>query len=233
MKAFLLAAGLGTRLRPLTDQTPKCLLPVGGTPLLSIWVRALAGIGVSDILVNTHHLAGQVERWARDWSYPRITLVHEESLLGSGGTLRANSDFMAGEESFVIVYADMLVQTDLRRLLDCHAAHRAPLTIGVYKVEFPRESGIVVFDADGTVTDFQEKPPEPKSEWANSGIFAARPALLSWLPNTEFSDLSIDVLPSMVGRMKACPLDGVFKDIGTPDRYAAANSLMGRDRALL
>lgn len=224
MKAFLLAAGLGTRLRPLTDQTPKCLLPVRGVPLLSIWVAALAQLGVSDILINTHHLPAQVEAWARPWTHPRITLAYEPRLLGSGGTLRANRDFVRGADSFLIVYADMWVETDLHRLMECHRGHSGPLTIGVYKVEYPRESGIVVLDRDGTVTGFEEKPEHPRSEWGNSGLFAARPSLLSYLPERDFSDLSTDVLPRLIGKMKACRLEGIFRDIGTPERYAAVNA---------
>ena len=89
MKAFLLAAGLGSRLRPLTDRTPKCLLPIGGRPMLQIWLEQMGSWGVTDVLVNTHHLWEQVEAFASTWrGKAKLHLAHEPDLLGSAGTLR-------------------------------------------------------------------------------------------------------------------------------------------------
>jgi len=107
MKAFLLGAGVGSRLRPLTDHTPKCLVPVRGRPLLAIWFDALVRHGVSEVLLNTHHLPGRVREFV-ETSTPtglRVTLFHEERLLGSAGTVAANRDFVAGESSFFVIYA--------------------------------------------------------------------------------------------------------------------------------
>ncbi len=101
MKAFLLAAGLGTRMRPLTDQTPKCLLTIGGIAMVDIWLDAMLRAGVSDVLVNLHHLADQVEAHvARRRRPPAVRLSYEPALLGSAGTLAANRDFVASEEFF-------------------------------------------------------------------------------------------------------------------------------------
>lgn len=222
MKAFLLAAGLGTRLRPLTDSIPKCLLPVGGDPLLSVWIDLLAGVGVNEVLVNTHHLHEQVEAWARAQSKLKVVLSHEPELLGSGGTVRANRSFVGEDESFLIVYADMWVQTDLRVLLDKHRTHNAPLTLGVYPVKFPRESGVLVLDERDVIVDFEEKPQTPKSSWANAGLMVARREFFSYLPDRPYSDLSLDVLPALVCIMVGCKMQGTFQDIGTPERYAEA-----------
>jgi mannose-1-phosphate guanylyltransferase len=121
MKAFLLAAGLGTRLRPITDSTPKCLLPVGGRPMLDIWLDALAKAGVSDVLLNAHHLADQVEEHvAARVGAPTVHLVVEPELLGSAGTLRANRDFVIGEDMFLAINADNLTDFDLGVLIDAH-----------------------------------------------------------------------------------------------------------------
>jgi mannose-1-phosphate guanylyltransferase len=224
MKAFLLAAGLGTRLRPLTDTVPKCLLPVGAVPLLSLWMQALESIGVEEVLINTHHLPDQVRAWAATQS-ARITLSYEPELLGSGGTLHANRQFVGNNESFLIIYADMWVQTDLRVLIEKHTRHPLPLTLGVYRVKFPRESGIALLDDNDVVVGFEEKPQDPKSPWANAGIMIARSEFLGFLPDRAFSDLSIDVLPELVSRMMACRMEGIFHDIGTPERYAEAQRL--------
>lgn len=224
MKAFLLAAGPGTRLRPLTDRVPKCLLPVGGVPLLSLWVKALSSIGVDQVLVNTHHLPEQVRVWAETQPL-QVTLTYEPELLGSAGTLRTNRAFVRDDDSFLIVYADMWVKTDLRMLLDKHGKHSAPLTIGVYPARFPRESGIVVLDKEDLVVDFEEKPLNPKSSWANAGLMVARGDFFSFLPDRVFCDLSLDVLPTLVKQMVACRMTGVFHDIGTLLRYAEAQLL--------
>src|SRR6185295_6288407 len=123
MKAFLLAAGLGTRLRPITDSAPKCLLPIGGRPMLDIWLDALAKAGVNEVLVNAHHLAGQVEAHVAARSgAPAVHVVIEPELLGSAGTLRANRDFLIGEDMFLAINADNLTDFDLSVLIDAHRA---------------------------------------------------------------------------------------------------------------
>src|SRR5690349_17666261 len=107
MKAFLLAAGLGTRLRPITDTLPKCLVPVNGRPLLSYWMDLLEEYGVTDVLINLHYLPDPVRRFADEYTGGvKIHLMMEEELLGSAGTLHANRDFVEGEEQFFILYAD-------------------------------------------------------------------------------------------------------------------------------
>ena len=106
MKAYLLAAGPGTRLRPLTDRVPKCLVPVGGEPVLGRWLRACHLSGVDEVLVNTHHLPEAVRAFTDGPGRAHgvsVRLHHEERLLGSAGTVRATRDFVRGEESFLII----------------------------------------------------------------------------------------------------------------------------------
>lgn len=122
MKAFLLAAGKGTRLQPITDTIPKCLVEIGGIPLLEIWLRQLATAGVDDVLVNTHHLAEQVREYvaARPEPLPRVTLFHEDELLGSAGTVAANREWIGEDKDFLVVYADNLTDVDIRELIAFH-----------------------------------------------------------------------------------------------------------------
>ena len=157
MKAFLLAAGSGTRLRPLTDRLPKCLIPIGGMPLLEIWFRHLERLGVTEARVNTHHLAGQVEGYvaARPPSSLRISLFHEPVLLGSAGTLRANREWLQGEPDFLVIYADNLTDADLSGFVRFHRENRAEFTLALFRTPQPRECGIVVRDAEGRVVEFQ------------------------------------------------------------------------------
>lgn len=225
MKAFLLAAGAGTRLRPLTDRLPKCLIPIGAKPLLEIWLARLEELGVTETRINTHHLAAQVAAYvaARPPAPMRVSLFHEPELLGSAGTIRANRAWLENEPDFLVVYADNLTDADLAGFVRCHRARRAEFTLGVFKTPAPRECGIVVFDESGCVTEFQEKPAAPKSHWANAGIYLAGPALFDAIPDRPgVCDFGFDVLPRLVGRMHACPLEGFFCDIGTSERLEYA-----------
>src|ERR1035437_8470402 len=183
MKAFLLAAGLGTRLRPLTDHTPKCLLPIRSRPLLSIWLSFLSENGIDEVLINTHYLAEKVRAWAAKENTPvRIHLVHEPELLGSAGTVLRNWEFVEGEESFFIFYADNLVRFDLSEIVSFHQTHSGPLTIALFETSRPEQCGIIGLDPSGRILEFMEKPSQPKSNLANAGIYIARPSLRDYLP---------------------------------------------------
>ena len=217
MKAFLLAGGLGTRLRPLTDRTPKCLVEVGGRPMLDIWLDALAEAGVDEVLVNTHHLAGLVEAHvAARTAAPVVHLSHEPELLGSAGTLRANRDFVAGEDMFLALYADNLTDFDLRVLVEAHRAGGRAATLTVFRAPRPSECGIVEV-ADGRVVGFVEKPAHPASDLANAGLYAFDPRLLDEIPEPLPRDIAFDLLPLLVGRAAVVELgDSFLLDIGTP-----------------
>jgi Nucleoside-diphosphate-sugar pyrophosphorylase involved in lipopolysaccharide biosynthesis/translation initiation factor 2B, gamma/epsilon subunits (eIF-2Bgamma/eIF-2Bepsilon) len=158
MKAFLLAAGIGTRLRPITDSTPKCMLRIGDRPLLDIWLDALAKAGVEEVLVNLHHLAPMVRSHvAGRGGPPSVRMVDEQELLGSAGTLLANRDFVNGEEMFLAVNADNLTDFDLEVLIDAHRDGGAIATLSLFRAPRPSECGIVTVD-DGRVVGYVEKP---------------------------------------------------------------------------
>jgi mannose-1-phosphate guanylyltransferase len=223
MKAYLLAAGLGTRLRPVTERVPKCLVPIDGEPLLSIWLGICERLRISDVLINTHHLAGQVRDWAKSrTSSVCIHLVHEETLLGSAGMLSANSGFVEEDESFYIFYADNLVGADLTVLAPFHAHHGGVLTMGLFESTKPEDCGIVTLEGNGRISSFEEKPRYPRSNLANAGIFLARRKLFGYLPPSGLGDLGKDVLPKLAGAMWGRVLDGYLLDIGTRENYARA-----------
>jgi mannose-1-phosphate guanylyltransferase len=218
MKAFLLAAGLGTRLRPITDTTPKCLVEIGGRPLLDIWLDALTKAGVDQVLVNTHHLADQVKARVADRSTPPIVrLSHEPVLLGSAGTLLANRDFVADDDMFLVINADNLTDFDLGQLIDAHRAGGTIATLSVFRAPRPSECGIVEVAADGRVVGFVEKPAEPMSDLANAGMYAFHPSVLDEIPDGTPRDIGFDLLPRFVGRARVVTLedDCYFRDIGS------------------
>lgn len=218
MKAFLLAAGLGTRLRPITDATPKCLVEVGGRPLLDIWLDALAKAGVDDVLVNTHHFAAAVEEHvARRSAPPAVRLTFEPTLLGSAGTLMANREFVAGEQMFLAINVDNLTDFDLGVLIDAHRAGADIATLTLFHAARPWECGIVDLAADGRVVGFVEKPAHPRSDLANAGMYAFGPSVLDEIPAHSPCDIGYDLLPRLVGRARAITLESCyFADIGTP-----------------
>jgi len=227
MKAFLLAAGLGTRLKPLTDSIPKCLVPIAGQPLLGIWFELCARHGISEVLVNLHHLPEMVRAFVAAWRGPlRVTTVFEPELLGSAGTVAGQRDFVAGESAFWILYADNLTDVDLGRMLAFHHTRRAEFTIGLAPTDTPREKGILTLDADGRVVDFTEKPREPRSNLANAGIYIAGPSLFESLngPQPCPFDFGFHVLPRLVGRMHGYAITEYLEDIGTPAALAAAQA---------
>lgn len=230
MKAFLLGAGVGTRLRPLTDHIPKCLVPVNGEPLLGIWFRMLARHGFTEVLLNSHHLPDPVRTFVAAWpdATLRVTLFHEPTLLGSAGTVAANRAFVAGEPDFLVVYADNLTDMDLGRFVAFHRERHSPFSIGLYETPNPTQCGIASLDDAGRVVKFIEKPVQPDGNLANAGLYLAGPSLFDAIPPKPYTDFGFDVLPQLVGRMYGYQIPGYYSDLGTPERLAAAQGAWAR-----
>jgi mannose-1-phosphate guanylyltransferase len=225
MKAFLLAAGVGSRLRPLTDTIPKCLLPVGGQPLLDIWLDAFHRSGVDEVLVNVHHLAELVmDHVERRTAPPRVRIFSEPDLLGSAGTLTANRQWVDGEDFFLVCNADNLTDFDLRALIDLHREGGSIATWTLFRSDRPSACGIVELDVTGLVVGFVEKPQQPTSDLANAGMYAFSPAVLALIDvdDSKPRDIGFHLLPHLVGQARACLVDGYFRDIGTPEAYRMA-----------
>jgi mannose-1-phosphate guanylyltransferase len=226
MKAFLLAGGHGTRLRPLTDAVPKCLLPIRGRPLLDIWLDLCARSEITEVLINVHAHAQSVERHLQSCdSAVRVRLVHESQLLGSAGTLAANRDWVVSERAFWILYADVLTNTNLRRMSAFHFSHPgAAATLGLYQVPDPSRCGVAIADRSGIIIDFEEKPADPRSNWVFSGLMLADPCILDLLPPCIPADIAFHLLPRLFGRMLAYPIADYLLDIGTLANYQLAQA---------
>jgi mannose-1-phosphate guanylyltransferase len=222
MKAFLLAAGVGSRLRPITDTVPKCMLAIDGRPLLDIWLDAFDHAGVDEVLLNLHHLPdvvrGHLDARAGP---PAVRTFFEPELLGSAGTLAANRAWVGGEEMFLACYADNLTDFDLRSLVQAHQEHGAVATLTVFHSERPSAGGVVELDAAGTVIGFTEKPSNPVSDLVNAGMYAFHPDLLDEI-GAPPRDIGYDLLPRLVGRAQAIPVEGYLRDIGTIESYQRA-----------
>ena len=226
MKAFLLGAGLGTRLRPFTNSIPKCLLPIGGQPLLQVWLELLQRHGVTEVTLNTSHLADQVRDFATGWSgLPRLYLSHEDVLLGSAGTLERNWDFVKDEESFLVCYADNLTDIDISEMIRVHQGNSGLVTMALFRSQNPRECGIAEVADNGAILSFEEKPQSPKSSLANGGIYVMRTDIQSRLPLKKPADIGFDLLPQCVGQMYGWLWEGLLVDIGSPESYLKAQEL--------
>ena len=233
MRAILLAAGLGTRLRSLTNTMPKCLVPIGGKPLLGIWLERLTQAGMGPFLVNTHYFAEQVEGFV--WSSPyrdQVTLVHEKELLGTAGTLIANLNFFKDEDG-MLIHADNYCLADFRAFVQAHRQRPAPcvMTMMTFRAETPASCGIVELDDRGVVVGFHEKVVNPPGNLANGAVYIVSAELLRTLGNEmrDVKDFSTEMLPRMVGRIYSYETSETFVDIGTPENYARANNLDGYD----
>jgi len=231
-QAFLLAAGLGTRLRPLTNTMPKCLLPIGGKPLLQIWLENLKRHGINKILINTHWFADKVSAFltAQSNAYFQLNIFNETNLLGSAGTIWANKEWV-GKKPFFILYGDNLTNVNLSKMIAFHQEHGLPFTLGVFQTDNPRQCGIAEIDEGGNVVGFEEKPKEPKSHWAAAGIYLADHRIFQALPEMENKslasrsvpfDMGFHVIPKLLGQMKAYFIHDFLMDIGTPQSYEQA-----------
>jgi len=227
MKAIILAAGEGRRLRPLTKRVPKPLLPLGGRPLIDHLVALLAAHGVREIAVNLHHRPEAIRDHLGDGSRLGVSVTYseEETLLGSAGAVKRLEPFF--DESFFVLYGDVLTDIDLTALAAFHRNRGAALTMALYQTDEPERCGIAETDVHGTVRRFREKPApgETASRWANAGVYAVEPTVLHFIPPDSFFDFGDQLIPLLLERgepVRAYLSDSYFLDIGSPERYAQA-----------
>jgi mannose-1-phosphate guanylyltransferase len=226
-KALLLAGGLGTRLRPITETVPKCLVPVAGRPMLDYWLDALEKAGIGEVLLNTHHHRDQVREWIAQANATRsvqVTEAWEPELLGSAGTVHANRSWADDADEIVVIYADNLSTVDLARVLAFHRSHDDPMTMILFRTPYPKQCGIASLDDRGLVTAFVEKPEHPESDLANAGLYVVSGDAWREIADMGAFDFGFDVIPRFVGRMRGMPFDGYHRDIGNHEALAAANA---------
>jgi NDP-sugar pyrophosphorylase family protein len=229
MKAVILAAGAGTRLRPLTDTCPKPMLPIAGRPLLARTLDWLRANGVVEVALNLHHLPDVVREGlgdGSDWGM-HLRYSYEPTLLGTSGAIRVIADQNPGwfDETFLLLYGDMLLDIALADLHAFHQAGGAALTLALKHTATPWTQGMVEIDTAGRVLRFVEKPADwPGGDLANAGVYICEPAILPFIP-PGLSDFGHDIIPALVasGALVCGQLaEGYLLDIGTPEAYARA-----------
>ena len=225
VSALILAGGYGSRLRPITETTPKCLVPIQGKPLLDYWLERLANAGVVRVRINTHHLPAAVRSHIAQIHVTDrfdISEAYEPKLLGSAGTITANRDLADGVDEVLLIYADNLSSIDLGELLRFHREHDDPMTMMLFRAENPSACGIAELDSENRIVSFEEKPADPKSNVANAGLYVVSADAYREIADMGAFDLGFDVLPKFVGRMRGFVHDGYHRDIGTMEALAAA-----------
>jgi mannose-1-phosphate guanylyltransferase len=228
MKAFILAAGLGTRLRALGLEVPKVMAPIGGKPLLERHLDLFKRQGIREFIINLHYLPKTVTSYFGDGSKfgVKIAYSHEPELLGTAGAVKKMEKELR-DGAFIVFYGDNLVQVDFAPLVAFHQAHGAVATVALFASPEPWTGGVVKTDANGRVLRFVEKP-DPKQVSTNlisAGIFVIEPPVLDVIPAAQFCDFGKDVFPKLLteGRpVYAMKPKAYIQDVGTPERLAKA-----------
>ncbi len=227
-KALLLAAGFGTRLKPLTNIWPKCLMPIRNRPLLEYWLSILQKLEISNVLVNTHYLSEHVENFIKqpqfaDW----VNTAYESSLLGTAGTIRKNIEFCQNE-TVLLAHADNWTCCDFSDFLSYHHIQRPKntvMTMMTFTCPDPSACGIVELDGNGIVVDFHEKVKKPPGNLANSAVYLLEPEVIKWVKNNpEINDFSTEVIPYFLGKIATWENKKIHRDIGTINELKKAQN---------
>jgi mannose-1-phosphate guanylyltransferase len=226
MKALLLAGGIGSRLRPITDYIPKCLVPINGKLLLEYWLENLSKVGIDSFLINTHYKHEQVENYVKNSIYKdKITLVYEKKLLNTGGTILHNKEFFKNEP-FLLIHADNLSFCNFDKFIKSHEnrENNTEITMMLFKTDTPSSCGIVQIDEKNVVQEFYEKIENPPSNLANGAVYICEPTIFDFLIslNKKDIDFSNDVLPNFMGKINTYLNDTYHRDIGTAISYGLA-----------
>jgi len=240
MKAMVLAAGLGTRLRPLTETLPKPLLPVAGRPILEWNLLLLKRHGITEVIINLHHLGDQIVRALGDGARfgLRLAYSHEPTLQGTSGGIKQAAPFLK-DGPFLVINGDTLSECDLTALIAAHRASAALATLAVRDDLEASTWGPVTLDAHGRILQINGNPPlaEPRAALPAcmfAGIHVMEQAVLNAIPSGPGS--IIDVYGSLLrqGRpLHGYRMSGYWSDIGSPERYAQAQRDVAEGRLRL
>ncbi len=227
MKAMVLAAGLGERMRPLTDHSPKPMLPIVNRPVMCYILEHLARHGFTEVIANLHYRGEDIVDYFGDGAScgVQLTYTHETKLWGIAGGVRRCQEFF-GEDTFLVIGADDLTDMDLTALVESHRRVGAMASIGLAEVEETSHFGIVVTDGEGRIERFVEKPKgEAPSRTANTQIYLFEPAVFDFIPPNRVYDFGFEVFPEMVAKgvpFYGFSLPGYWRDIGSVEDYLAA-----------
>lgn len=223
MKAIILSAGIGKRIRPLTDNIPKVMLPINGKPLLENHINLLKKWGITDIAINLHYLPEKITEYFKDGSNfgVKINYSYEEELLGTSGAVKKLANFF--DETFIVIYGDIAVDSNLKNLIDFHKKNNAIATLVVHESDHPEDSDVVEMNGKNDIIKLWKNPHKimPQSNLTNAALYVLEPEVLEFIPAGE-SDFIKDVFPSLLKNNKKVigyNTPEFIKDMGTLERY--------------
>ena len=226
VKAMIMAAGVGSRLEPLTKSVPKPLVPIANKPVMDILFENLSEIGIKDVICNTYYLAEQItSRYKNNDLGINFNYVKEETLSGTAGGVKKCQYFFDKDSSFVVLSADGLSNADLKHGIEVHKKSGAIATIGIKQIpmEEVQHFGVVVTDEKGFITEFQEKPAieDAKSNYINTGIYIFDYKVFDYIPENTFYDFAKNVFPKLLTEHAINTFDvkEYWSDIGTIAQY--------------
>ena len=220
---------MGTRLRPLTNSIPKCLVKIGGKPILEIWLENLSKAGCEEVIINTHYLSEKVEEYleGKKFGDMKIITTYEPKLLGTAGTLLKNANFLLGKNC-MLIHADNFTDVNLEEFLKFHKDFSIPkkrlLTMMTFTTNNPESCGIVSINNEGIVENFHEKKSTDNGNIANAAIYCFNDNLINFLISKKknFFDFSEDVIPECINNIQTFHTNSTFIDIGTIDNLELA-----------
>lgn len=227
MKALLLAAGFGSRLGDLTKDTPKPLIKVGAAPILDFCLQQLVDSGVKEVIINTHYLSEQIEKYLESYSTTlKISLCYEESLLGTAGTLKKHFGKLASDD-FIVMHSDNFFAHSMSNFVASHKKREVGVfgTLGTFETRSPENCGVLILNSDCTIREFHEKVSNPPSNLANAAIYLFTPEIEQFLFGLKENepDISKYLLPKIMHGLFTHNFDGLFVDIGTIEGLKLAN----------
>ena len=229
MRVMIMAAGIGTRLRPVTDLVPKPMAPIVNRPALYHILRLLKRHGLREVVINLHHLPDAIKGYFGDGALMGMDIHYsfEPELLGTAGGVKNNSGFLGGD-TFLVMSGDSLTDIDLTGLTAAHHRYGSLATIAVKEVADPSLYGVVVADDDDRVVGFQEKPTleEARSRLCNCGIYVFEPEILSHILPDQFDDFGRRVFPDLLKEhipFHAHTVGGYWSDVGNLHEYVRGN----------
>jgi NDP-sugar pyrophosphorylase family protein len=237
-KAMIMAAGLGTRLLPLTELTAKPMVPILNRPVMEHILRLLVRHGVREVAVNLHYHPEVIRQYFGDGSRYGVEMHYraERDLLGTAGGVGSFREFL-GDDAFLVISGDALTDIDLTAFARAHTQTGGIGTMAVMNVDDPSRYGVVVPDDRGRVVGFQEKPSREValSHLCNCGIYAFDPRVFEYIPADRFVDFAQHVFPALLAAdesLHAWHLDGYWNDVGNIEQYRIGNfdALTGRVR---
>ena len=226
MKAVLLAAGEGTRLRPLTLTTPKCLVPINEKPLIDFWLDMLVPNNqIEEIYINVCYLKELIiSHIEKNWTNTnKIKIWHEESLMGTAGTLKYHYDDLENHD-VLVVHADNLSVFSFESFAQSYydRQSRQLMSMMLFEADNPSQCGIVELDSDSNVIAMHEKVSNPPGNLANGAVYIFSTQIIDWISQNNVSDISTEVIPEFLGKILAWKNSEYHRDIGTPESYGTA-----------